>query len=403
MAQNPLENPWIRRTRWLTQAFLISGMLNIGFAATFAYLALKGQQGNPISLEAPAPVLSTNQEVLEKYSQLSQEELFLHLENDEPLEEGLTRRDLALASLSAFHHFHVDRALGWAPLQKRALSFSHLDEAMTIPVFAGLGSEQFNAILHYAKTEKWPLTARGLFFEIQRSFPKKDPALWGAFFLTQEYQAIETLLTKTGVNGTTEEIVDLIGEGDWQLLSDSVQKVRAEPSLAADHRRAFLLNYCSHRSKTAAKLLLASDLDFILKRLDDARVLALLELYPENDSLIERFAKDLIASPRTDAVWKRAALTLYAIAREAPPEPYDHALVLKRFFPQAPPLEAQIIADAKPALSAAITPKIHVVQSGDNLWKIAKKYQVSIKEIMRINHLETEKLRPGKKLEIPNN
>ena len=85
----------------------------------------------------------------------------------------------------------------------------------------------------------------------------------------------------------------------------------------------------------------------------------------------------------------------------APPEPYDHGLVLKRFFPQAPPLEAQIIADAKPALSAAITPKIHVVQSGDNLWKIAKKYQVSIKEIMRINHLETEKLRPVKNSKSP--
>ena len=153
------------------------------FCRYFCLSRLEGAAGKfPISLEAPAPVLSTNQEVLEKYSQLSQEELFLHLENDEPLEEGLTRRDLALASLSAFHHFHVDRALGWAPLQKRALSFSHLDEAMTIPVFAGLGSEQFNAILHYAKTEKWPLTPRGLFFEIQRSFPKKDPALWGAFF-----------------------------------------------------------------------------------------------------------------------------------------------------------------------------------------------------------------------------
>ena len=142
-------------------------------------------------------------------------------------------------------------------------------------------------------------------------------------------------------------------------------------------------------------------MDFILKRLDDAQILHLLELYPENDSVLEKFTKELIASPRTDAVWKRAALTLYTLAQESPPHPYDHALVLNRFFPQQPPLEAQIITDSKSALPAVIVPKTHIVQPGENLWKIARKYQVTIPEIMRINHLETEKLRPGKKLEIP--
>lgn len=44
---------------------------------------------------------------------------------------------------------------------------------------------------------------------------------------------------------------------------------------------------------------------------------------------------------------------------------------------------------------------MHVIEPGDNLWKIARKYKVSVEEIKRVNHLETEKLRPGKQLEIP--
>ena len=45
--------------------------------------------------------------------------------------------------------------------------------------------------------------------------------------------------------------------------------------------------------------------------------------------------------------------------------------------------------------------KAHTVESGDNLWKIARKYQVSVEDLMRTNRMDTEKLRPGKQLEIP--
>ncbi len=35
----------------------------------------------------------------------------------------------------------------------------------------------------------------------------------------------------------------------------------------------------------------------------------------------------------------------------------------------------------------------HVVRSGDNPWKIAKKYDVKYDEILRLNHLDEEKAR----------
>lgn len=40
----PSENPWIRRTKWLTQALIISGTLNIGLLATFIYFVIQDKQ-----------------------------------------------------------------------------------------------------------------------------------------------------------------------------------------------------------------------------------------------------------------------------------------------------------------------------------------------------------------------
>ena len=54
----------------------------------------------------------------------------------------------------------------------------------------------------------------------------------------------------------------------------------------------------------------------------------------------------------------------------------------------------------KPAIAAA-TKRMHVIQSGENLWKIARKYKVSVEAIRKANHLETDKLRVGKQLIIP--
>ena len=44
---------------------------------------------------------------------------------------------------------------------------------------------------------------------------------------------------------------------------------------------------------------------------------------------------------------------------------------------------------------------VHVVKSGDSLWSISKRYQVSIKHIARINNLATKTIiKPGQKLVI---
>ncbi len=351
-----LTNHWIRRTKWLTQALIISGTLNIGLIATFAYVVLKEkQQSLAIEQFSPPPkeTLPTNTQLLRTYSFLPYQELLLRLENSDLLEEGLTKRDLALACLVAFHHFNLDKALGNLP-QKRLIPFPNTDgQTIDVSVFPGLADYQFQAILQYAKTEKWPLTTQGLFFELKRSSPP-DPSLLEAFYLTPEFHSLYTHLTKTGLTTSPEQVVALICEGN---------------SLPSQDHQSTLLNYLNNHSKLAAKFLLDSDPDFALKRLDDTQVLTLLDLYPEKTPTLETFAKELVASPRTDAVRTRAA-TFVTIQTTIP-------------------------------LPIPTKKKMHTIEVGDNLWKIARKYHVTIDDIKRINNLETEKLRPGKQLEIP--
>lgn len=407
MLSRTQDHVWISRTKWLTQALIISGTLNIGLISTFVYFVLKDkQEALAVELQpaTPAAPLITGSQLLHSYSRLPYQELLLRLENSDHIEEGLKQRDFSLACLVAFHHFNLDKALGGLVLQKRTIPFTSKDgqEKMEIPVFPGLSDEQFHAILHYAKTEQWPLTSQGLFYELKRSLSPRDPSLLDAFYLTSEYHAIHTLLTKTGLNLLREQIIDLITEGEWKALSDLTSQQRTATELTPERRSLVLLDYLNHHSKIAAELLLENHLEFASRRLDDGQVLNLLDLYTKRSPFLEQFAKELLASPRTDLVCRRAAAVLYGFAGEALPDPYDHALALKRFLPQpaAAPLPV-IQVKAQVAVPTKSNKKFHTIEPGDNLWKIARKYHVSVDELMRANRMESEKLRPGKQLEIP--
>ena len=46
MLPRSTDNPWASRAKWLTQALIISGTLNIGLIATFVYFVLKDKQAS---------------------------------------------------------------------------------------------------------------------------------------------------------------------------------------------------------------------------------------------------------------------------------------------------------------------------------------------------------------------
>jgi LysM repeat protein len=399
MSSLPSENSWIRRTKWLTQALIISGTLNIGLIATFAYFALKDRQQSlaielkPVAKERRSSTAS-NEQFLKAYSLLPYPELILRLENKDLIEEGLTKRDIALACLVAFHHFNLDKALGGINLQKRLITLHHSDgsESMEVGVFPGLADFQFQAVLQYARTEKWPLTSQGLFYEIKRSIAPYDLSLLEAFYLSNEFHAIQTLFTKSGLPLTFEKLIDLLCQGDWKMVADFTASQRQALDFTPDRRRAFLLPYLNHHSPIAAELLLRHDHEFVFKHLDDTQVLIILDILDVQTPELQMLAKELLTSPRTDAVHQKAATILYAFVQEPIPEPYDHQQALARFIQSSVPQTVSVPVAQK---------KFHTVEAGDSLWKIARKYHVTIEELMKVNHLETERLRLGKQLEIP--
>lgn len=374
-------SPWVIRTKRLTQALIISGTLNVSLLGTFFYFVLRDKNDSlsielkPLTTEAKLPPTS-NLEILRSYCVLSYQQLLICLENQDFVEQGIKKRDLALSCLVAFHHFNLDKALGGISLQKRSILLSQEkgSEVIEVPVFPGLADYQFQAIIHFAKTEKWPFTAQGLFYELKRSTPPYNSSLINAFSLTSEYHSVYMLFSKTGISCSTKQLIDLLTEGEWIDLTNFSLSQRVALDLSIERCRSFLLAYLEKRSKTAALLLLESSPEFCLQQLEDRHILLFFDLF-HGSPLLKNLSKGLLAAPRTDVVWQLAAQALG--------------------YSQIPAKKIEKPETKKPLY------KTYKVQAGDNLWKIARAHKVSIKEIMQINQLETDKIRPDHCLQIP--
>ncbi|MBI3236140.1 MAG: hypothetical protein HYZ48_00275, partial [Chlamydiales bacterium] len=324
------QNPWIEKTKFLTQALIISVTLNVGLLATFAYSVFKDKE-RALSVESKPVVKQirseiSNEQVLRAYSLLPYSELLLRLDQEELIEEGFAKRDIALACLVAFHHFNLESALGGVALQQRHITLHHGQEAeaISVAVYPGLADFQFRAVLNYARTEKWPLTAQGLFYELQRNMKPYEDSLIEAFSLSPEFHAVQTLFNKSGSPLAVQTLFDLLIQGNWEMVAELAASQRQGADLSVDRRRSFLLRYLENRSPLAAELLLSTDAEFVLKHLDDSRILRLLDLLNSLNPQLEELAKALVLSSRTDAVWKKSASILYAAAQESLPEPYEH-------------------------------------------------------------------------------
>jgi len=391
--------------RVLTIALIFSGALNIGLVLALVFSAFEDPDAPALSAKLTArtsPAEPANRQFLCDLLKLSFSELIVYLTNRDPVEDGYTKRDLALSVLTSSHHFHLEKALSAAPIQRRAVSLS---PDQMVELYPGLADEQFQAIIRYAYQEKWPLTSKGLFLMLQK-WPKngRDPSLCEAFFSTPEFYAIQTLFQKTEASQDPYSLLDLTLEASWDVVDLFAQDQVKSLDLSLDKRRSLLLSYLSLCCPTAANLLLKSDYQFAKTRLADGGVLLLLDLLHEKTADGERFCVDLLHSPRSDAVWKAAAEKLYGFAGDPSPVPFDRQAALARFaaLPSssepapAPSVRAQISA-----AQASARFREHTVQDGDTLWKIARQHKVKVDDLIRLNDLEKDRLLPGMVLRIP--
>ncbi len=426
----------IHTTRRLAIALILSGAFNVLLLSLLFYVAVKERPPTPYFESKPADehltpltIDHSNHEVIRYFKKMPMEGLIGRLANRQQVENGYTQRDLALAALVAFHDFDIERALSaFPPLgQKRKIEYGKYrnGKAAELTVFPGLSEPQFEAITAFARRERWPLTAKGLFQKVKRDInAHDDPSLVESFLMTPEFIAIYLLFERAEAKIDQQAVLALISEGNWEQLSAFVSGQKMSQDLSAARRQRLLLDYIEKNSKSAARLLVKSDPAFARLKSDDSQVLFLLTLLDPEQPESRAFAEAILASPRTDAVRKGAAEFLQVvmpeekktaplpIAKAASPEPVTltrapQVTSAPKPAPIDKPPSGKLIASSVPSKAsnslqaASKSDQLYIVQEGDSLWKISRRFGVDIETLKAVNRLETEFLSPGRTLKIP--
>lgn len=453
----------MQQIRRLTQALMVSGALNILLLALFFYWTVKDKpiltayQLRPADLyqqQAPLADERTAEEVLQGYQHMPLEQLTTKLSNKQLVENGYTHRDLALAAMIAFRHFDLTKSLegtGSFPPSREFFLSQPSGEKTKIDIYWGFTDNHFEKISDYASREKWPVTSLGLFKMLKEedSLKKEDPTLSEAFYLTPEFLSVEMLFKRSGAEIEKKQLLQIILEGPWDALNVFATQQKQVQDLSAAKRQQFLLDYIAKGSKTAAQILLKTDSDFAVRKVDDKTVMTLLRLLDEPTPQAKTFALDVLSSPRHDGVRHLAAARLYEYAGERIPTAFTVHDALLRFLN---PLKTQQTKSVQPPLAYVSptptrtpTPRtptrlhtptptpsktptktptpsktpvpthtpyktpspkkpseiIYLVKEGDSLWKIARTFNVDIDDLQNLNNLTSDKLKPGMSIKIP--
>ena len=376
MEMEAFQNPWMKKIRFLTKLLLVSGAMNIGLVTALFYVSGKSLKKEEVRSKQIV-LEKSNGEVLAAYFKSSFSDLIKELKDKTILQKAISGKRV----------------------QKRKLTFFHHDggESFQVEVFPNLDDLDFSLIEKFVKEEKWPLSAEGLFIDLKKEGREKDPALESAFFATSEFYILYTSLKRLDETLSKEKILDFLLEGSFEGLQLWIAKTKSGVNFLEGIRELFQ-DAVKRGSSKAAHLWINLDQEYIQRKLTDLELHHLVQALYENDLATNIFLKQVICSVRSDEVRKEAALKLYAFAKVAPPEPYDHEQALKTFLPTM-----FVKKDPSPATPPAYTPvvKKHLVADGDSLWKISRKYKVSIETLREHNHLKKDTLKPGQEIIIP--
>ncbi|MBA3602219.1 MAG: LysM peptidoglycan-binding domain-containing protein [Parachlamydiaceae bacterium] len=444
---------YYKHTKRVIGALAVSGFLNILLLTSMSYWifkerspALYCEQKPVITPKSEAPPLAADEsssQWIRKLQVLPYEQLLKKLKSTTSVENGYSERDLALACLIAFHHFDFARALEGYPYkpQKRVIAYGRRTNGTLalITVYPGLSETHFASIGAFAENELWPQTPKGLFLLLKANESKLQKiSLMDSFFLTSEFAAIEPLFRRLDPAVERNEIVAFLLQGDFAMLAKVAEQQRQFGDLSETRRQNVLLEYVQKGSVAAAELLLKIDGAFAAKKLDDHHVLSLLTLLTEKTVQSEQLALALLKGPRSDAVWKMAAQRLYDYAGEGAPENFHYQSALLHFVPSAAESmvvkaqNAQLKGMEKPQVIpekkvvavplAKVSPTKHIakmslptkskvdsskgdylyiVQEGDNLWKLSRKYNVEVDVLRHYNRLSSDNLAPSTAIRIP--
>lgn len=388
------------KIKQLTLLLFVSGSFNIFLFAFLFYWVFKEQPPTPYCELMPkagvVKEVACNLQIANKVRYLKTlkfQDLRLKLSDPTEMEGSIKVRDLALAILCSFHNFDLKKALGNTAysLKQKVLVWGNGLEKL--PVFTEMDDLKFKAVIEFASNEKWPFKTAGLFQHLKKDPKFSDPSLIDTFLLTPEFGTVKTLFLRSGHQVNPQELLKVIVEGSWGLLSAFHEKQKKGQDLSDGSRRQFLLDYIKIGSRSAAHLLLRTDFDFALRNTKDETVLAILQLVEKCEEM-RQFALATLSLQRGESTRKMAELRLeeYISLSKVIQDQVLTSLKPKEQVPLKIPVK-------KPA--PVRKEQVYTIQEGDSLWKIAKKFHLSVEHIKCYNRMNSDLLQPGTTLKIP--
>ncbi len=381
----------------LMQWLMFSGALNIALVISLVYAVVKNHGTKSFRGESAVGELTIETEnrsgkLLQEYTLSDYRELTESLKDKSPVNEEVSKRDLALSCLVTFYDFDISRALIGCDLQKKNLV---LPSGESLSLYPDLTDEQFDLILSFLKTERWPFTSKGLFNRLVES-GDGDPSLRKAFYLTKEFMLLEALYCQQFLPG--DVLLDILLQGPWEIIDRFSESHYLVQNYSHTLRIEFLGNYLEYGSREAADWILKISPNLALKIFSDEKITALLSLTEEAGRAAESFALQvLLYSPSPD-LKKEACKRLYFWSGHSVEEPFDYASAR---FSIAEKYHLDLGNEEETSFVEKEEPRLYRVKSGDCLSKIAKKFQVGVRELRTVNHLEKDVIRAGTVLVIP--
>lgn len=297
----------IRRLSWILLASL---SLNAIQGSFLFYWLFRERPPTPI---CESPLMASSEKPLATKSDASASiialksqsihDLIQKLPDRRVVENGFTVGDLSLAILAGFYYFDIERALQ-RPLEQKVIAYGKKGE--TLIVYPNLQDQDFAQMERFIRQEKWPFRAQGLYRLLKNEKFNGDPTLAETFFLTPEYLSVERLLSRAPVAPEKNEILELILSGEWGQIAALHEKQRAALDLTEGPRRLFLLSWIQNGSLPAASLLLKTDREFALKKIDDKTTIQILTLLKSKPDLAKKYAEEILKTPRSNIVRQSA-------------------------------------------------------------------------------------------------
>ncbi|SYX08640.1 membrane-bound lytic murein transglycosylase D,LysM domain [Chlamydia poikilotherma] len=355
-----------KTTRWLWQALVLSAVLNIVFLLLFYSTIFRKDIYKLRLFSGPLVAKSCRvkyipEDFLRNLSEASLEELYRLLDED----HLLYGRPLKLWALSvAIHTYDVD--VGSA--LPHPLTFTQLRSNGKTWLLPNIDEKEYGIVRRYLSRERYPFTSRGLFVSISKNLERGavDEDCLYHFCHTPEFLYLRTLLCGADEHvASVASLARMVIRNEEQIFFSLCNENNRAMEISDQQRQKILSAYMNLGEPLAALLLLVHDEDWVIHEFTDEALKKFIGLLPKESPYSQSFISR-VASTRGSFVVNDVTTV------------------------------ETLVADTQEVIC-----QDYIVKDGDSLWLIARRFGVTIDEIMRLNHMSHHRLLPGKCLKLP--